>query len=564
MSKKCEHCGASMPDEAHFCLSCFTAYGESAINDDNNKKLGGFTWLKSKLFGINKKRFALIATALLSVVLIIGFSLYSESDAIRLTDKPSNKTAVSSTTNDDGSVITTYDDGSVETKTSDGTTITEEADGTVVTETPDGIIVTEKTDGTVVTKKTDGTVVTEKADGTVVTEKPDGTKETENPDGTTITEKPDGTVETKNPDGTTETKKPDGTTETKKPDGTIGSTDPTETTTTATKPTSPSTSEPTTENTTSTTKQENTSINYDDFTFEYKTNYGVTRLYITKYTGKDEVVSVPYSYNGDYIYEISINAIVRNKYVKKIIFNATDDHAPYIHELSVYQCDNLEEIVYNWSNYNSPYVGTKTIDDRVAGACPNIKSIKVNGSNYYTVYKNGLYYNKDALSYPNDYVIVQAWGAEWHQPSWCNKVDAKVFESTTELKEIYINPTKYTFSSLLSGYLEAVHIDKSNQEYFDDNGVVYSILTKECSFYPSKRRDESYTFLDGYTIKNEHSLYATYSYIKTIYIPKNFRFNTEYGKKFLSYSNLDTVYIENGNPAIDFIKENFKGNVIIY
>lgn len=228
MSKKCEHCGAPMPDEAQFCLSCFTAYGESAINDDNNKKLGGFTWLKSKLYGINKKRFALIATALLSVVLIIGFSLYSKSDAIRLTDKPSNKIAVSSTTNDDGSVITTYDDGSVETKTSDGTTITEEVDGTVVTETPDGTVVTEKTDGTVVTKKTNGTVVTEKADGTV---------ETKNPDGTTKTQKPNGTVET---------------------------------TTTTTKPTSPSTSEPTTENTTDKTTEKSTITTAKTTHIEYR------------------------------------------------------------------------------------------------------------------------------------------------------------------------------------------------------------------------------------------------------------------------------------------------------
>ena len=550
MSKECKHCGAPMPDEAHFCLSCFTICGEPVINDNNDKGLGAFVLLKSKLSGINKKRLALIAAALLSVFLITISAFYLNSDAIRLTDKTSNKdkTVVSSTTDDDGSVKTTYDDGSVETKTSDGTTITEETDGTIVTEKPDGTISTKKPDGSVVTKKPDGTIVTEEPNGTVSTQKPDGTITVETPDGTTNTTATSTTTTTKSASsGTSEST-------TKKP-----------TTTTTTKPTSPNTSESTTESTTSTTKQESPSINYDDFTFEYKTGSdGVKRLYITKYTGNDEVVSVPYSYNGEYVYEVYTNAIVQNSSVKKIIFNATDDYAPYISELAVYQCDNLEEIIYNWSNYSGPHTGTKTIDDRVAGGCPNLKSIKVTGSDYYTVFENGLYYNKNASSYPNDYVIIQAWGTEWHQPSWCNKVDSKVFECTIELKEIYINPTQYTFSSLLSSYLEAVHIDKSNQEYFDDNGVVYNKLTKECSFYPSKRRDESYTFLDGYTIKNEHSLYATYSYIKTIYIPKNFIFNTAYGKNFLSYSNLDTVYIENGNPDIDFIKKYFKGNIIIY
>ena len=650
MPKECKKCGEPMPDEANLCLSCFTVYGEADITDDNDKGIGAFALIKSKLFetsknlpcssqvrtllaptDANKKRFALVAAALLCVLLIAGSALYLNSDAIRFADKITNdKTVVSSTTDDDGSVKTEYDDGSVETKKPDGTVITEETDGTVITEGADGTVVTETPDETVITKKPDGTVITEEADGTVITENTDNTVITEKPDGTVITEEADGTVSTKKPDGTVTTeKRPVETTtapSTTKPSGIFGSlfekptaaestsntttkpasstagataqrpsttmtkptgaTNPastgtteattkkpanTTTTTTTTKPASTSTTEvstqkpTTTEKETTTKKQEAPPTNYNDFTFEYKEGSdGVKRLYITKYTGHDEVVNVPYSYNGEYVHEVYTNAIVRNSSVKKIIFNATEDHAPYIRMFAVYQCDNLEEIVYNWSNYSSPYSGTKTIADSVVGGCPNLKSIKVTGSDYYTVYENGLYYNKDTAAYPNDYVISQAWGPVWHQPSWCNKVDQFVFQGTMELKEIYINPTHYTFSKLLSGYLEKVHIDKSNPEYFDDNGVVYNKLTKECSFYPSKRRDESYTFLDGYTIKNEHSLYATYSYIKIIYIPKNFRFNTEYGQRFLWYSNLDAVYVEKGNPDIDFIKQYYKGNIIIY
>lgn len=173
MSKKCEHCGAPMPEEAHFCLSCLTACDEPAVNDDKNKKFGVFSLLKSKLIGVNKKHFALIAAALLSCVLIVVSVIYLESNAIKLTDK----TVVSSTTNGDGSVITTYDDGSVETKTADGTIITEEADGTVSTKKPDGTVVTEKTDGTKKIKTPDGTTEAKKSDKT--TEKATNITETQ-------------------------------------------------------------------------------------------------------------------------------------------------------------------------------------------------------------------------------------------------------------------------------------------------------------------------------------------------------------------------------------------------
>ncbi len=490
-----------MPEEAHICLSCLTETEEKTVIAVKDKPL----------FFANKKRAsAIIAAIALIISLIIFFIFYSNNSSNKNSENlQSDKAVVSTFTEEDGSVITEYDDGSTETKE------------------PDGTIVTKEKDGTIITKQTDGTTITEKPDGTVITKKPDGTTE--------VTEKP------------TE--------------------QPTE------KPTKPSTNESTSaeqtiKSPTDTTENSNQPINYDDFTFEYKdyTWNGVKekKLVITKYTGNSEIVMVPYSYNGEYVHEICIHAFSDKKSIKKIIFNATDNHAPFVHENAIWRCEQLNEISFNWNNYSSPYYRTKTIDDRFAGACDNISNIKITGSNYYKTYENGIYYNSAPSTNPNSYVIIQAWGSEWHQPSWCKGADAVIFESNTAMKEIYINPTRYTLRDFLSPYLSAVHINENNNEYFDDNGVVYNKSTKECCYYPPQKSDKTYTFIDGYKLTTNYSEYVTNSYIETLYIPQDFKINTSYGKRFIKASKLKTIYIQEGNPDIDFINENFKGNVIVY
>lgn len=428
MPKNCKNCGAEMPEEAHFCLSCLTETEEKAVITAN----------KTSFFADKKRTIALIATALLIIALILicifCFGNKNHSPA----NNEENKAVVSTVTQDDGSVVTEYDDGSIETLEPDGTKITQETDGTVKTETPDGKTVTEKPDGTTITETPDGTTVTEKPDGTVITEKPDSTTE--------ITEKP--------------TEPP-----TEKP------TEPN-----TNKPSTEKPTEPTTENTTDKT-EDTPAINYNDFTFEYKKYGNKDELCITKYTGNAKVVTVPYSYNDEYIYEICTNAFNGNSNVEKIIFNAPDDYAMGIACAAIYNCPNLKEVVFNWNEYyktiyyNSQY-GNTTIANLFAEKCPNLTNIRISGTRYYKVFENGVYRNS-YLNNDNRWSLIYCWGNKWTQPSWCETVVYCIFHETPSIKTIYINPYDGNFANYRSDWLEHIYILEGNAYYYnDENGNV--------------------------------------------------------------------------------------------
>ena len=117
-----------------------------------------------------------------------------------------------------------------------------------------------------------------------------------------------------------------------------------------------------------------------------------------------------------------------------------------------------------------------------------------------------------------------------------------------------------------STYVRAVYIDSNNANYFDDNGVVYSKTGKQLQFYPKNKPDKSYTILDGYAFYPHYgnSHIDVNPYLETLYIPKNCSCCSQCLNAYCTRSNLKTIYIENGNPNIDFIKEKFNGSVIVY
>lgn len=512
MSKKCKNCGAEMPEEAHFCFSCMTACEEPEAAVNAAGAVSGANSIKDKLKNIDKKRAVALATAILIILILIALCAFyfsgkanNPSNETLSSTTEANKAVVSTVTNDDGTVVTEYDDGSVETQKPDGTKITKEANGTVVTEKPDG------------------TVITEKPDGTVITEKPDGTTE--------ITQKPEDAT-----DGTSEQA-------------------------------SESTTENTTESTTAQEEETEPTVVYDDFQFEYNSS---NQLCITKYLGNAKTVKVPYSYNGEEIFEIQQKTFENNSTVEKIIFEASEDYAPGIQSYAIYKCANLKSVVFNWSDYykrNSSY-GSSTICVQFAKLCSSLKNIEINGSSYYKVYDNGLYYlnSTSKQQYTLYYFCEGADTQEYRQPSWCNRVANYIFKENPKIKTLYINPENDMLNHYESSYVQAVYIDSNNAYYFDDNGVAYSKTRKQLQFYPKNKTDKSYTILDGYDFYPHYgnSHIDVNLYLETLYIPKDCSCCLQCLKPYCTRSNLKTIYVEDGNPNIDFIKENFSGNVIVY
>lgn len=508
MKRECPVCNNPLPEEAHFCLHCFHDFNETQ-EDDSSAKLPLSEKIKQ-----NKKALLLILAIfiLLSALATVCGIYYScrnnqaDADTQAVTTQ---KHAVSTVTEEDGSVVTTYDDGSIETVKTDGTVITEEADGTVVTK---------KTDGTTITEKPDGTVVTEKPDGTVITEKPDGTTE--------VTQKP------------TET-------------------------TTENETTSGSVTESTTESTSS--DYSDIPINSNDFTFEYRNG----SLIITKYNGNDKIVRVPNSYNGDYVTYIEGLTFQNVDEVEQIIFEmAPNDTKLSFGSNAVWLCDNLKSVVFIRPDSNS----AKLKIGGFAGNCSSLTDIQIYNCDDYRVYDYGLYcYDDQENGYALQYFCEGAKVSEWTMPDWCVTLDNAVFMYNTNIKRVYIHSTKgFTLSKYTSNYMDAVYINDDNKYLFDDNGVaVYNENMKELQFFSSTANVKEYTIKSGYCFNPNRGLQTTAEinpHLEILRIPKDSDFYESCISKYFtsSKSNLKTIYIEDGHSKIDFIKENFIGEIIIY
>lgn len=516
LKRKCPKCNNPLPEEAHFCLHCFHDFNET--QDDNKKAKVPFSEKIKK----NKKTI-ILASAILILLIAVATACwiyYSGENAGNDTSATvtTEKHPVSTITEEDGSVVTTYDDGSVETV---------------------------KTDGTVITEEADGTVVTKKTDGTKITENPNGIKITEEPDGTTITEKPDGTVITEKPDGTTEV--------TQKP---------TETST-ENETTSGSVTESTTESTSS--DYSDIPINSNNFTFEYRNG----SLVITKYNGNDKIVRVPNSYNGDYVTYIEGLTFQNVDEVEQIIFEmAPNDTKLSFGSNAVWLCDNLKSVVFIRPDSNS----AKLKIGGFAGKCPSLTDIQIYNCDDYRVYDYGLYcYDDQEDGYALQYFCEGAKVSEWTMPDWCVTLDNAVFMYNTYIKRVYIHSTKgFTLSKYTSNYMDAVYINDDNKYLFDDNGVaVYNENMKELQFFSSTANVKEYTIKSGYCFNPGRGTMLSNKInpnLEVLRIPKDADFKDSQIKKYFtsSESNLKTIYIEEGHPKIDFIKENFKGEIIIY
>lgn len=508
LKRECPVCNNPLPEEAHFCLHCFHDFNETQ-EDDSSAKLP----LSEKIKQNKKALLLILAIFILLSALATACGIYyscrnnqADADTQAVTTQ---KHAVSTVTEEDGSVVTTYDDGSIETVKTDGTVITEEADGTVVTK---------KTDGTTITEKPDGTVVTEKPDGTVITEKPDGTTE--------VTQKP------------TET-------------------------TTENETTSGSVTESTTESTSS--DYSDIPINSNDFTFEYRNG----SLIITKYNGNDKIVRVPNSYNGDYVTYIEGLTFQNVDEVEQIIFEmAPNDTKLSFGSNAVWLCDNLKSVVFIRPDSNS----AKLKIGGFAGKCPSLTDIQIYNCDDYRVYDYGLYcYDDQEDGYALQYFCEGAKVSEWTMPDWCVTLDNAVFMYNTNIKRVYIHSTKgFTLSKYTSNYMDAVYINDDNKYLFDDNGVaVYNENMKELQFFSSTANVKEYTIKSGYCFNPNRGLQTTAEinpHLEILRIPKDSDFYESCISKYFtsSKSNLKTIYIEDGHSKIDFIKENFKGEIIIY
>lgn len=508
MKRECPVCNNPLPEEAHFCLHCFHDFNETQ-EVDSSAKLP----LSEKIKQNKKALLLILAIFILLSALATACGIYyscrnnqADADTQAVTTQ---KHAVSTVTEEDGSVVTTYDDGSIETVKTDGTVITEEADGTVVTK---------KTDGTTITEKPDGTVVTEKPDGTVITEKPDGTTE--------VTQKP------------TET-------------------------TTENETTSGSVTESTTESTSS--DYSDIPINSNDFTFEYRNG----SLIITKYNGNDKIVRVPNSYNGDYVTYIEGLTFQNVDEVEQIIFEmAPNDTKLSFGSNAVWLCDNLKSVVFIRPDSNS----AKLKIGGFAGKCPSLTDIQIYNCDDYRVYDYGLYcYDDQEDGYALQYFCEGAKVSEWTMPDWCVTLDNAVFMYNTNIKRVYIHSTKgFTLSKYTSNYMDAVYINDDNKYLFDDNGVaVYNENMKELQFFSSTANVKEYTIKSGYCFNPNRGLQTTAEinpHLEILRIPKDSDFYESCISKYFtsSKSNLKTIYIEDGHSKIDFIKENFKGEIIIY
>ncbi len=545
MEKKCPNCGKELPDEAAFCLFCFTDinnYKKSEVcpvadvaTEKKSKKTPVLVAFKAKL---NKKLFCRIgiAAAFLLIMGICIFAMKSMNSGDNL--KPENNTTIIKET----STVAVTDKG--------GEAVTDEAGEQVfeVVEVTKNIVVSttekqglfDKIFNNTTTKKDDKNA-DNKSDSTETTKKQSffdkifGKDEDEE---TTLT-------------SSSTTQKNDIPAE---EHGTTQAPSTSDESTTKPSSTSPTKTETQTSTTTLPTTTQKTETPISDFEYTLSSKYAA----INKYTGNDKHIVVPAVIEGKYVTELNQGVFQNNSTVETISF-ADDSKRPYlwIRSRIFDSCQNLRII-----NFPDTDLG---IYNDFAYNCPKIEELTFK-NNQYRFQDGGLYYS-GGKGWRLRYFCPASSVTSLKLPDWSSGIEGACnLDEATNLKEIILhkNTTYFPDQSILPSNLENIFISEDNALGYDINGIAFfqSSGNTFCA-YPQQNKTTELTLPENSVFYGQ---YVKNAYLKTLRIPKTVTIHVPfYVVNGVCFKNLETVYIQDGHPSQKTLVDDARvKNIYIY
>lgn len=510
--KKCQFCGAELPEEASFCLKCSSVINTREVYESNSKKA----------FLAYKK------AATVSLLIILTFSLcFLSSASIKTLPTISDDSAESETT----LIPVTLPNGEEVTDDS-GNTVYEAVTVEPTTKKPS--LLSEIISS--ITGKDDDKDSKNK-DNDISEDKPDIIN-------SDISQKPSSTEQNrdKNPESSSS-------------DNNNSSTSPSQEQTSQ----SPTETEPTTE--------EETDV-YEDPSevFEYKNyNKDGTQISITKYKGNASFVTVPDFIDGKMVAEIETNAFKDNSKIKTIDIPKGNRTDIWLRDSCFNNLSSLTTV--NLYDNNLGTFGRFAVD------CP-IKDINVTYWQFKFV--DGALYQYNSRNWKFSYFAGNPCYSTLNIPSWCTEIDYGNLKTAKNLKVINAHKDVTSIPTSDFDYgknLEAINIEEGNFRYFSKDGVLFyktynstGYTTNYEAIYPHGKKDKSFTLpqKDGYTFRIPfYSNVESNPYVEEFYIPLNASISSIVNPA-PSFPNLKKLHYAKGNPQYDEIRFKFTGEVTLY
>ncbi len=522
MERKCPNCGKALPEEAAFCLFCFTdieSFKKSEVRPVAATGRNGSCF--NAFFGIFKvkltKKFFCRIGICAAFLLVMGICIF----AMKTINSPNALKADTGTTilKDTSAVAVTKDNGEAVTD-SNGEQVFNVVEVTKVV--------------TVSTTEKQGFF--DKIFNSSSTEKNNNADKNNSltPVETTKKESLFDKLFGDDDDETQPVMKPSTTqpateasTETK-PSTTAGSTE-------ALPPATQDTATPTTPETTAESTPSETPIS--DFEYKLSEKYAA----INKYNGTASHVTIPAVIEGKYVTEINQNVFQNNPHVVTVTF-ADDSKRPYLWIKShVFTgCENLRTInlpdtdlgIYNHFAYN----------------CPSVEKITTK-NNQWRVDGGGLYYS-GSKGWVMRYYCPASPTTSLKLPDWSNGIESACnLDDAINLKEIiYHKNAKFLpHQSIIPPNLENIFVDDNNPYAYDIAGIAFSQGndSNSCS-YPPQNKTTELTLPENIVFYGQ---YVKNSYLKTLYIPKTaLTMSPSDVVNGSCFKNLENVHIQDGHP----------------
>lgn len=311
---------------------------------------------------------------------------------------------------------------------------------------------------------------------------------------------------------------------------------------------------------TTTTQPESTTLpapEYDKYEYTLDGDYAK----VTKYTGNAKIVVIPASIHGHQV-KYYQGGTFTDKDMEVAIFEDFDVyHTLWVQTEAFKNCKKLKKVVF-------PKKADLGILSDFALGCTALSQIEITNSQYKV--QDGVLYYYNTNFWAAQYYCEGYTATRWNVAEYCTVINCdRSLQNNTHIRELRLN----SYVNCPAGYklpesLQAIYVAEDNKQYFNKDGVLYYSAATNNPYrlvaYPWNKPETTYTIpenavFDMGSVKNKH--------LKTLVIPKSatvYDSTLKYICRGTVFPNLETIKVQKGSPHEDYIRTTFTGKVIVY
>ena len=308
------------------------------------------------------------------------------------------------------------------------------------------------------------------------------------------------------------------------------------------------------------TQPENTALPKPEYNnYEYTLDGDYAK--VTKYTGNAKVVVLPAAIDGHQV-KYYCTGTFTNKDIELAVFEDFEVyHTLWVQNAVFKDCKKLKKVVF-------PNHADLGILPNFALGCTALSKIEIDNWQYKM--QDGVLYYYNTNNWAAQYYCEGYTATRWNVAEYCSTINCEnSLKNNTHIRELRLN----SYVSCPAGYklpenLQAIYVAEDNKQYYSKDGVLYygpnTNNPNRLFCYPADKPAVTYTIPENATfdmgsVKNKH--------LKTLVIPKSatvYDSTLKYICRGTVFPNLETIKVQKGSPHEDYIRTTFTGKVIVY